>query len=88
MTVGFNQGGQDLNRNFPDHPQYNSWVQSGSSVSSLNSGREKETKHMMKWILDNVFVLSANFHDGAVVANYPWDSYRTGNQWQSPGEHC
>ena len=60
----FNQGGQDLNRNFPDHPQYNSWVQSGSSVSSLNSGREKETKHMMKWILDNVFVLSANFHDG------------------------
>ena len=81
------QGGQDLNRNFPDYPEYNSWVQSGSSVSSLNSGREKETQNMMKWILNNVFVLSANFHDGAVVANYPWDRYRNGNQWKSPGKH-
>lgn len=31
--------------------------------------RQIETRHLMRWILNNSFVLSANFHDGAVLAN-------------------
>ncbi len=55
----------DLNRNFPDH-----------SRGDLNSfsGRAMETKHMMKFTASRNFVLSANFHGGALVINYPWDS--------------
>ncbi len=35
----------------------------------LFSKRQLETQHLMNWILNNSFVLSANFHDGAVLAN-------------------
>ncbi len=56
----------DLNRDFPDFTtsdNQNSW-----------SGRAPETMSMMKFQAARNFVLSANFHGGAVVVNYPWDT--------------
>ena len=41
----------------------------------LFAGRQVETQHMMRLILREPWVLSANFHDGAVVAAYPYNDY-------------
>jgi len=57
----------DPNRNFPDpddgdHPDGNPWW--------------RETVAMMDFAAAHSFVLSANFHGGAEVVNYPWDTWR------------
>lgn len=80
------QGRQDLNRNFPKWSEHMPWLSEGFDIYE---GREKETQLLMKWILENVFALSANFHDGAVLVNYPWDNYHDTNQndgiYETPG---
>ncbi|XP_061932284.1 carboxypeptidase D-like isoform X2 [Apis cerana] len=59
-----NAKGVDLNRNFPDQYETNNY----------NKKQEIETKAVMNWIASIPFVLSANFHGGALVANYPYDN--------------
>lgn len=60
-----NANGYDLNRNFPD------WIQ-GDPNNSKN--RQPETIALMNFQSSRHFSLSANFHGGAVVVNYPWDN--------------
>lgn len=70
-----NANGVDLNRNFPDpddgqHPDGNSW--------------QPEAIAMMDFTDTMSFIMSANFHGGAEVVNYPWDTWsrlNTDNTW-------
>lgn len=56
----------DLNRDFPDF--------STRDNENTPHGREVETKAIMEWQASRNFSLSANFHGGAEVVNYPWDT--------------
>lgn len=65
----WNNNGIDLNRNFPDR------------IDDPNNsivGRQPETQAVMNFCFDRSFVLSANFHTGALVVNYPYDSNSNG----------
>ncbi|CAI4224597.1 unnamed protein product [Auanema sp. JU1783] len=72
-----NYNNVDLNRNFPAK-----WPQ--HREASGGSETEKEVDVVMKWLQDYPFVLSANFHGGSLVANYPFDDSTTGQDIYSP----
>ena len=62
-----NAKGIDLNRNFPDR------------FGRTEPHRAPETGAVMDWIKKYPFVLSANLHNGALVANYPYDNSESGS---------
>ncbi len=62
----YNANNIDLNRNYPDprvgqHPDGNAW--------------QVETQAWMAYAAANHFTMSANFHGGSEVFNYPWDTW-------------
>jgi hypothetical protein len=61
----YNANGKDLNRNFPD-PQDGPYP---------TGAWQPETIVYMNLFSANHFVMSANFHGGAEVFNYPWDTW-------------
>ncbi|XP_076061640.1 carboxypeptidase E-like isoform X2 [Oratosquilla oratoria] len=82
-----NNNSVDLNRDFPDldrvmfrnerlnKPRNNHLME---QLDRLSHKPQPETYAVMKWILTIPFVLSANFHGGDLVANYPYDASRSG----------
>jgi len=74
-SIRGNANGIDLNRNYPDpedgpHPDGNPYQQ--------------ETIAFMDLAGDYQFTLAANFHGGAEVVNYPWDTWpqlHADNEW-------
>ena len=62
----YNANNIDLNRNFPDpktgpHPDGNQW--------------QPENIAFMDFAAQHTFTMGANFHGGAEVVNYPWDTW-------------
>ncbi len=66
----YNAQGYDLNRSFPDLGESND-----------PNGYPTEVAIMMNWHAGQAIVLAANFHGGALVVNYPFDSEQTGSRY-------
>lgn len=68
-----NARGVDLNRDWPD--QYDSSNSVKMPADALET-RQPETAAVMRWSRAHNFTGALSFHEGAVVANYPWDAKR------------
>ncbi|MEJ2594865.1 MAG: M14 family zinc carboxypeptidase [bacterium] len=62
----FNANNVDLNRNYPD-PE--------DGTNPDGNAHQPETLAFMDFAEDHNFVMSANFHGGTEVCNYPWDTW-------------
>lgn len=61
----YNAKYKDLNRNFPDPDD---------DATEDETNRPLEVQLMMRHVKEHNFRISFNFHGGAVVANYAWDT--------------
>lgn len=61
----WNANFSDLNRDFPDFSE---------DLNNTTQGRQVETAAIMNFQAKRNFALSANFHGGSEVVNYPWDT--------------
>ena len=77
-TVNFatrnNANNKDLNRDFPDRI---------NDTNNIPIGRERETQAMMTFASKRNLTMSANFHGGAAVVNYPWDNGAPSGQYSA-----
>ena len=73
----YNANGVDLNRDFPDQFE---------DPNNTVNGRQPETRAVMEWSFEHNFVLSANMHSGALVANYPYDGPTSGSYSACPDD--
>lgn len=60
-----NANGVDLNRHFPEAVR---------NEPNSSAGKQPEVANVMAFQATRNFSLSANFHGGTIVANYPWDA--------------
>lgn len=84
-TLGsrYNAQGWDLNRSFPAYPDhFTGNLFDGEPLH--DGGRPPEVAHVMQWTAQNRFVLSANFHTGALLVNYPYDDDGVGSWNDAP----
>ncbi|OTF77790.1 carboxypeptidase N catalytic chain-like protein, partial [Euroglyphus maynei] len=76
-----NLNGIDINRDFPDLDMVA--FRHGTKDDFINTliyhKMQPETRAAVVWLLSNPFVLSANLHGGALVANYPFDETPDGS---------
>jgi carboxypeptidase D len=74
----YNANGYDLNRSFPEGSGTNFGNQLYGPIMATN-GLQPEVAEVMAWTSAHHFTLSANYHSGALVANYPYDNDNMGS---------